>query len=106
MASTFGERLRELREKKQLTQQQVGDLIDKTRTTINAYEIGKTIPPANVVKKLALLYGVTTDYLLTDIDKKTIVISGLNTDEAEALLQIDRMIVSLLRRKNGGEDRD
>lgn len=56
-------RLRELREKFNMSQQQVAKILGITRTTYNKYESG-AIKPVQKLHKLAELFGVTADYIL------------------------------------------
>lgn len=57
-------RLRELREDKDLTQVQVAKYLDMSQTGYSQYEIGKNDIPTRVLIKLAQYYGVSIDYLL------------------------------------------
>lgn len=58
------ERIRHLREDKDLTQKQVGQLLNMSQTGYNQYEIGKNDIPTTVLIKLANFYDTSTDYLL------------------------------------------
>ena len=60
----FGLRLRELREKKRLSQQQLADWLGLTRSSISNYENNTQTPPADTLVRLADIYGVSVDYLL------------------------------------------
>lgn len=57
-------RLKDLRQDKDLTQQQVADYLNMDRSVYRRYESGLREIPVWAVIKLAELYGVTTDYLL------------------------------------------
>lgn len=57
-------RLRELREEKGYLQKFVADKIGVRSNTLSGYENGTRSPDPEMIKKLADLYGVTTDYLL------------------------------------------
>ena len=57
-------RLKELRERKNVTQQEVADALDMERSLYARYEYGTRTPPIDNLIKLAKYYGVTTDYLL------------------------------------------
>ena len=59
-----GERLRELRKSKDLTQAQVADGINCTPAAYNRYETGERQPPTDALTKLADYFGVSLDYLL------------------------------------------
>lgn len=57
-------RIRDLREDKDLTQQQVADLLFVTQATYSRYESGRFDIPTKILIKLASLYNVSVDYLL------------------------------------------
>ena len=58
-----GERLRQLRENKQLPQGEVAKLIGVARSTYVLYETGKS-RPVRKIKELCALFNVTSDYIL------------------------------------------
>lgn len=60
----FGIRLRDLRTKRKLSQSDVASRLDVTKSTISAYENNIAIPPSDVLKKLALMFNVSSDFLL------------------------------------------
>lgn len=62
-------RLRELREDKDLTQSAIAQYLDMSQTGYSQYEIGKNDIPTRVLIKLSLFYGVSVDYLLNMIDE-------------------------------------
>ncbi len=57
------ERLKELRERRGLSQEQLAKIIGVDRTTIVKYETGAS-RPTRYLKKIAHYFDVTTDYLL------------------------------------------
>lgn len=61
---TFCEALRMAREKKGLTQQQVADAMDITKSTYCGYETGKRQPDVNKIKQISKILGVPADQLL------------------------------------------
>ncbi len=60
----FGNRLKELRMKKGLTQQNMGDMMGITMRNYQRYEHGLINVPATTLNFFADFFGVTTDYLL------------------------------------------
>ncbi len=65
MAETaFSARLRRLRTQAQLTQQEVADQLRIHRTTYTKYENGSVSPDWQGLVQLAILFGVSVDYLL------------------------------------------
>lgn len=62
--------LRELRENKGLTLEQVAEALGLRNQYISNYELGKRRPDYDTLAKLADFYGVTVDYLLGREQKK------------------------------------
>ena len=58
------QRIRDLREDKELTQKQIGQLLNISQTGYNQYEIGKNDIPTKILIKLANFYNTSVDYLL------------------------------------------
>lgn len=67
----FGERIKELRIRKKMTQQELGNKFNMTSTGISYWESGKAIPSMDVINKLSDFFGVTIDYLIgkNELDK-------------------------------------
>ena len=66
--STFGDRLRELRQKSGVKQTAIAEMLGVLPRTIRFYESGKREPNIESIKKLAEFFGVSTDYLLGHSD--------------------------------------
>ena len=96
MVESFGEKLRELRKQKGLTQAQLASLIGVKNSVISFYELSERVPSPEVLIKLSSALHVSTDYLLGVEKSKTISVSGL-TDEDIALV---RALIDSLRNKN------
>ena len=62
--NSFGDRLKQLRKSKKLTQVQVSEMIDVQQGTYSRWENGTLEPNLEAVVKLAKLFDTTTDYLL------------------------------------------
>lgn len=69
---TIGEKLRELRESYDLTQEQVGKAINLDRSTYSNYELGKTSPSYDTLVKLSHIFDVPKAALLPDDDGDTV----------------------------------
>ena len=65
------QRIRDLREDKDLTQAQVGEAVGVSQRTYAYYESGQRMLPPQVLCALAEFYHVSVDYLLemTDVKK-------------------------------------
>lgn len=60
----LGDRIKELRRQRQLTQDNICDIIECSRQAISRWENNKQIPNTEALTKLASALGVTTDYLI------------------------------------------
>lgn len=81
----FGARLRELREKKGLSQAQVATKLNLSNTTICSYEANTRYPSFEVLSQLALLFNTTSDYLLGIEKRKMICIDGLSDKQLDII---------------------
>ncbi len=60
----FGQRLRELRQNRQLTLEQLGVEFNVTKQTVSYWEKGDRLPPLDIATTLAKYYAVSLDYLV------------------------------------------
>lgn len=60
----IGERIKELRKSKKMSQSELGKFIGVSQTTVTAWENGRAEPSSSYVTKLATFFNVSTDYLL------------------------------------------
>ena len=84
----FGNRLKTLRLKANMTQEQLAKKLGLTKSVISAYETDLRLPSYDVLIHIAKIYNVTSDYLLGLEQKREIDLSGLTNDEIEALLNL------------------
>lgn len=71
MLMTKYQRIRDLREDRDLTQTQVGAAINLPQRTYAYYESGQRMIPPHVLCALADFYGVSVDYILGLTDRQT-----------------------------------
>ena len=57
-------RIKDLREYKDMLQKDVAELLNISQTNYSKYELGKINIPINTLKKLALIFDTSIDYLL------------------------------------------
>lgn len=57
-------RIRDLREDHDLTQSEIGKILNMSQTGYSQYEIGKNDIPTKILIKLSEYYGTSVDYLL------------------------------------------
>ena len=61
---TLGQTIKQLRTTKNLTQPQLANLIDVSNGIISIWENDINEPKASYIKKLAMVFNVSADYLL------------------------------------------
>ncbi|WP_160688203.1 helix-turn-helix transcriptional regulator [Clostridium sp. C2-6-12] len=81
--------LKELRIKKNITLEQLAIEINEqfnvnlTRSMLSKWETGKSRPVYDHLKRLALYYGVTTDFLLGFEQEEDMIINNMENSEAD-----------------------
>lgn len=92
----FGSKLKELRIQNGLTQKQLSDQLGVTKSVVSFYERQERTPSPEVLRKMAAVFRVSTDFLL-DIDTtKRLDVSDLDEDD----IQLVSLLVDTLRKKN------
>lgn len=105
--NTLGDRLREARSYKNLTQDEVASRIGVTRSVIARYESNTNDPPSENLRKLAEIYEVSTDWLLgrTNVMDPSSVYAAHRDDgydkplDPETLAYIDRAVEEAFRKR-------
>lgn len=82
----LGEKIKELRLEKKMTQQQLANRLGLVKGSISAYEQGTKYPSLEVLANLCRIFNVSADYLLGLSDETKIRNSTL-TDEQLKLLR-------------------
>lgn len=84
----FGNVLKTLRLKNNMTQAQLAQKLGVTKSVISAYETGLRLPSYDILIHIAKFFNVSTDYLLGLENKREVDLSGLTDDEITALLAL------------------
>lgn len=84
----IAERIKLLRENKGLSQKALADKLGITRSSVNAWEQGISVPSTQYIVELATLFEVSTDYLLNFKNDKAINIEGLDDKEIKIILEL------------------
>ena len=66
----YAERIRTLRQDRDLTQKEVAGLLNVGQKTYSDYELGKTRIPLDSIIVLARLYDVSLDYICGATDRR------------------------------------
>lgn len=69
MSNSFPERLRAIRDQRNMTQDELGEMIGANRVAISRYESGYIRPGSERMSLLAKSLGVTVDYLMGEEQK-------------------------------------
>ena len=96
----FGLRLKQLREKHNLSQSQVAKRLGITRAAISSYENNISLPSVNVLAELALLYRVSTDYLLGLDNRTAIVLEDLTPRQSAVIHEVMDTLVTEFKLSN------
>lgn len=84
----IAERIKHLREKNNLTQSSLAKKLNVTRSSVNAWEMGISVPSTALIVDLAKLFHVSTDYLLGLNENATLDISSINDKETMILYEL------------------
>jgi len=84
----FGEKIKHLRQGKNLTQVQVSERLHISKAIISSYETGIRLPSYEVLIKFAQLFGVTTDYLLGFSRLKSVDVTGLSDSQVDLIVRM------------------
>ncbi len=84
----FGNTLKTIRLRKNLTQAQLAQKLGLTKSVISAYETGLRLPSYDVLIHIAKIFKVSTDYLLGMECKQEVDLSGLSREEIDALFAL------------------
>lgn len=96
------ERIKALRENEEMTQAELARRLGVTRSCVNAWEMGISVPSTQCLVELAHIFRVSTDYLLGLNDTSSVSVSGLN----ESDIALIHRLIAHLREKNKGADAD
>lgn len=64
--TTLGKKLKEIRKKSGLSQEQLAEIMNVSRQAITKWENDRGIPDISNIQELSKVFGVTVDYLLND----------------------------------------
>lgn len=90
------DRIKALREQKELTQTELSKLLGITRSSVNAWEMGISVPSTQYIVELAHIFKVSTDYLLCVDNSATISVAGLTEKD----IQLVHTMIAHLKEKN------
>ena len=89
----FANRIKYLRQTRELTQVQLADKLGVAKQSISNWENDNIMPSVDMLEKIADFFSVSTDYLLgrenrKSTDGSTIDVTGLSPDQIEHIMLI------------------
>ncbi len=92
----IADRIKQLREEKGVTQAELAKKLGITRSSVNAWEMGISVPSTQYVVELANIFKISTDYLLGVDHSATVDVSGLT----ERDIKLVYGLIAHLKEKN------
>ena len=89
------ERIKNLREQIGITQAELAKQLNITRSSVNAWEQGISVPSTQLIVELANIFKVSTDYLLGVDTTATVSVAGLSEKD----IQIVNALIYHLRER-------
>ncbi len=94
------DRIKQLRDNRSITQTALAKKIGITRSSVNAWEMGISVPSTQYIVELAEIFKVSTDFLLGVSTTSSVDVSGLTEEDVSIVCQV----VQHLRKKNINEE--
>ena len=88
MIIIVAEKIKLLREKMGITQSELAKRLGVTRSGVNAWEMGISVPSTQYIIELSILFRVSTDYLLDMPSQKTVSVDGLSDREIASVVEV------------------
>lgn len=80
--------IKSLRENANLSQAALAKILGVTRSSVNAWEMGLSIPTAQYIVELSRIFSVSSDYILGIVKKEAIYVDDLTTEEKQLLYSL------------------
>ena len=91
----IADRIKALREQKGYTQIELAKRLGITRSSVNAWELGISVPSTQYIVELAQIFKVSTDHLLCVDNSASISVAGLSEKD----IHLVHSIISHLRER-------
>lgn len=92
----IADKIKALREQRGLTQTELSKQLGITRSGVNAWEMGISVPSTQYLVELANIFQVSTDYLLGVDASSAVSVAGLTEDDINMVCAL----IEHLRNKN------
>lgn len=92
----IADKIKQLRQQNNLTQTDLAKKLSITRSSVNAWEMGISVPSTQYIIELSNIFKVSTDYLLGMESTSSISVAGLEDTD----VNIVQNLITHLRNKN------
>ena len=89
----IAERIKQLREQHSMTQANLAKQLGITRSSVNAWEMGISVPSTQYLVELAHIFKISTDYLLGLNTSASVSVAGLSEKD----IQLVHTLIAHLR---------
>ncbi len=93
-AKSLGERIKQQRKKRRLSQQQLADRLFVKQSTISGYESDQQLPSVDVLCQMAAIFDCKTDYLLGLDTRRFVCVDKLTPYQEEIIRQLIESMAS------------
>lgn len=103
----LGDRIKELRQNRSWTQDELAQMVGKDRSNIASYETGRSVPHIDTISAIADLFKVSVDYLVGRVSDAFATFksdSDLSPEEEERLQKFLSETEQLIRENANGYD--
>ena len=84
----LADKLKYLRDKAGLTQSELARVLGLSRSGVNAWEMGLSVPSTQYIVELAKMFSVSSDYILGIEETASIPIKGLTQKQVSVVIDI------------------
>lgn len=84
----ISDRIKELRNINKISQVKLAKLLDVSRSTVNAWEMGISMPTIKYIIEMSKVFKVSSDFILEIDNSNSISLNGLSKKQIESILQI------------------
>lgn len=100
MVLPIAERIKILRTKSSMTQTELANKLGVTRSSVNAWEMGISVPTTDKIVEIALLFGTSTDYIFGLEKRQMFDSSNIDPNIKDVLIDLIRYLNTINTNKN------
>jgi len=88
---SLAERIKSIRNSSGKTQAELAKALGLTRSAVNAWEMGLSVPSTSYIVELAKYFHVSTDFILGLDKNETFSLTGLSDEQIKTLKEVARL---------------